>query len=122
MGTTTKSLIDLVDTVDSPSFQMIAQLQDMAVNDLDVCEAIRDAGDRIKQVHVADVSGFTPLSESWSSWLMPSKGVLDFVDIFRTLKAIGFDGEVCIEALLGDDYISDLSTCRVFVESKWRQA
>jgi sugar phosphate isomerase/epimerase len=122
VGNTTKSLIDLIDAVGSPAFQMIAQIQDMAVNDLDVSGAIRDAGDRIKQVHVADVSGLNPLSEAWSPLLLPGKGVLDFVKIFKALKDIGYDGEICIEAILGEDPASTLSDTRKFLENIWKHA
>jgi sugar phosphate isomerase/epimerase len=121
-GTTTKSLIDLVDAVDSPSFQMIAQIKDMVINDLDVVDAIRAAGDRIKQVHIADVSGLDPLCESWSPFMLPGKGVLDFVSIFRALKDIGYNGEICIEAIIGDDPVSDLKETSKYIQSKWRQA
>ena len=119
VGNTVKSVIDIVDAVDSPSFQMIAQIKDMAVNDLDVYDSIRAAGDRIKQVHVGDISCLNPLTESGSSLLWPGNGVLDFVEVFRVLKEIDYDGEICIEAFIGDDYVQDLRSCREFIQDKW---
>jgi sugar phosphate isomerase/epimerase len=121
VGNTAKDLIDLVKVVDSPSFQMCAQIKDMAFNDVDVSAAIRASGDMLKIVHVADVEDLNPLVESKTSFMLPSRGSLDFVAIFRALKDVGYDGEVCIEATLGDDPVSDLIECRKFLEAKWKQ-
>jgi sugar phosphate isomerase/epimerase len=122
VGTNSKSLIDIVDAVDSPSFQVIAQIHDMAVNDLDVPAAILSLRERIKQVHVADVPSFNPLIGSNNDTLFPSEGVIDFSRVFRALKEIGFDGEICIEKSLGDDPVYDLRRCREYIESKWEMA
>ena len=122
MGTTTKSLLDIVDAVDSSSFQVIAQIHDMAVNDVDVSNSIRALGDRIKQVHIADVTGVNPLSELGSSTVLPGRGILDVSGIFKALKDVGFDGEIAIEKTLGEDPVSDLIETRDFIDSKWKQA
>jgi len=119
VGTYTKSLIDLVDAVNSPSFQVIAQIHDMAINDLDISASLLSLGDRIKQVHVADVPSFNPLVVSNNDSLFPGDGVIDFSHVFSALKEIRFDGEICIEKSLGDDPVSDLKRCREFIESKW---
>ena len=122
VGNTIKSVCDIVEAVDSPSFQMIAQIKDMAVNDLDVSDSIMAGGDRIKQVHIGDISGYSPLTETGGSLLLPGKGVLSFIDIFRALKEIGYNGELSVEAFLSDDPVSDLVWCREFIELTWRQA
>ena len=122
VGNTTKELIDLVDAVDSSRFQMIAQIGDMAVNDLDISDSIRRAGDRIKQVHIADVSGFNPLVDGWSSLMFPGEGNLDFVEIFSALKDIGYDGEICLESWIRDDPISSLINYRQKIEKLWKKA
>jgi sugar phosphate isomerase/epimerase len=122
VGNTAKDLLDLVDAVGSPSFRLIAQIHDMAFNDVDLPTAIRAFGDKIELVHLADVSCLNPLSESKTSNMLPGRGILDFVAVFRALKDVGYDGEVCIEAVLGDDPVSDLIECREFLEEKWKQA
>jgi sugar phosphate isomerase/epimerase len=53
---------------------------------------------------------------------LPGKGVLDFVEIFKALKDIGYDGEICIEAILGGDPASTLSDTRKFLENIWKHA
>jgi sugar phosphate isomerase/epimerase len=122
VGNTTKDLIDLVKAVDSPSLQMCAQICDMAFNDVDVLGAIRASGELLRMVHVADVVNLNSIDESNASFLVPGKGSLDWVAIFRALKDVGYDGEICIEALLGDDPISDLRESSEFLDAKWKQA
>lgn len=121
VGNTTKQMIDLVNAIDSPSFQINAQIQTMAITDLDVPAAIRASGDMIKLVHIADVPGLNPIIESTSS-VMPGKGKLDFVAILRALKDVGYNGELTIEAGLGKDCVSEMRKGREFLESKWKQA
>ena len=122
VGNTTKELIDLVDAVDSPRFEMIAQIGDMAVNDLDISNAIRYAGDRIKQVHIADVTGLNPLVDGWASLMLPGEGNLEFVEIFSALKNVGYEGEICLESWIRDDPISTLVDYRKRIEELWNKA
>jgi sugar phosphate isomerase/epimerase len=123
VGNTAKDILDLVEAVDSPSFRMLAQIHDMAFNDADLPAAIHALGDIIELVHVADVNCLNPLSDSKTSNMVPGRGIIDFTSIFEALKDVGYDGELCIEALLGDDDpVSDLIECREFMEAKWKQA
>jgi len=122
VGNTTRSLIDLFDAVDSPSFQLIAQIHDMAINDLDIPSAIKAMRGKVKQVHIADVSSLNPYTEPSTSTVLPGSGKLDFVEIFKALKDVGYDGEICIETMLGDDLAAELSESRKHIESKWREA
>ncbi len=122
VGNTAKDLIDLVEAVDSLSFRVIAQIHDMAFNDADLPAAIRALGDKIELVHLADVNSLNPLSESKTSNMIPGRGILDFASIFGALKDVGYNGEICIEALLGDDPVSDLKECKEFLTLKWKQA
>lgn len=122
VGNTAKDLIDLVEAVDSPSFRMIAQVHDMAFNDVDLPAAIRAFGDMIEVVHVADVKSLNPVAETKTSNMLPGRGSLDFTAIFRALKDVGYDGQICLEALLGDDPVSDLREARKFLEATWEKA
>lgn len=122
VGNTAKELVDLVEAVDSSSFRVIAQIHDMAFNDADLPSAIRALGDMIELVHVADVNCVNPLSESKMSNMLPGRGILDFDAIFGVLKDVGYDGEICVEAFLGDYPVSDLIECRELLNAKWKQA
>ncbi|MDQ1278984.1 MAG: hypothetical protein QG670_244 [Thermoproteota archaeon] len=121
VGDSTKQIIDLIKAVDSPSFQMNAQIFAMAYTDLDVPAAIKASRRMIKLVHIADVLGINPLTESIST-VLPGRGKLDFKAIFRALKIIGYDGEICIEVGLGKDPASELAESRRFIEANWREA
>lgn len=124
---TTKQIIDLVDAIDSPSFQINAQIAAMAYNDLDLPAAIRAMGDRIKLIHIADVPGFNPIVERVLP-MIPGKGKLDFIPILQAFKAIGYNGEICMEPRSGSPGLSvkevaaEFSEGRKFLEAKWKQA
>jgi sugar phosphate isomerase/epimerase len=122
VGNTTKDLLNIIHAVGSPSLQMCAQISDMAVNDVDVPEAIRASGDLLRMVHVADVVDLNPLVGVNTFPMIPGKGILDWVATFRALKDVNYNGEVCIEAMLGDDPVSDLIECKGFLEAKWKEA
>jgi sugar phosphate isomerase/epimerase len=127
VGNTTKEIIDLVNAINSPSFQIMAQIQTMAYTDLDLSASIRAMGDRIKLVHIADVPGFNPIVDRVLP-MIPGKGKLDFLSIFKAFKAIGYDGEICMEprpgspGLIGKEVVSELSAGRKLLEAKWKQA
>ncbi|MDQ1279202.1 MAG: endonuc 2 protein [Thermoproteota archaeon] len=121
---TTKQIIDLVRAVDSPSFQIMAQVHQMVYCDLDVPAAIKASGELIKLVHIADVPGFNPITDP-VKFVVPGQGKLDFLSVFRAFKAIKYDGEFCLEPspnTLGKDYISELTDGRRLLEAKWEQA
>ncbi len=124
VGDTTKQVVDMIKAVDSPSFQINAQIHQMAYSDLNIAAAIRASGDMIKLVHIADVMGFNPLIDA-ISFITPGKGRLDFVSVFKALKNIGYDGEIVMEPDPwgpGDNYMSELRSGRKFLEEKWKQA
>ena len=124
VGNTTKELIDLVKAINSPSFQINAQIQSMAITDLDIPAAIRAMGSMIKLVHIGDVLGFNPIIDSVES-MLPGKGKLDFIPILKALKDVGYNGEICLEPsppTLGKDIISELRESRKFLEANWKQA
>ncbi|MCJ7634477.1 TIM barrel protein [Candidatus Bathyarchaeota archaeon] len=134
---TAKQLIDMVKAVDSPSFKITFETNIHAPNELDMCDAIRAMGDMIKLVHLADVPGsggrFNPLID-WTEplslyGLRPGTGKIDFRAVFKTLKSIGYDGELSMEWLPhgvpfnpGDDYVSELISGRKFLEAELKRA
>ena len=124
VANTTKQAIDLVEAVDSPSFQINAQIHHMAFTDLDVSAAIRASGDKIKLVHIADVTGYNPIIDP-ISYVIPGKGKLDFVTIFKAFKDVGYDGEFCMEPSsteLGEQFLHELREGRKYLETNWNLA
>ncbi|MCW4037655.1 MAG: sugar phosphate isomerase/epimerase [Candidatus Bathyarchaeota archaeon] len=122
VGNTSKQIMDLVEAVNSPSFQINAQIHQMAYTDLDVAAAIRASGDRIKLVHIADVVGFNTAVDL-ISFVTPGKGILDFASVLKALKDINYDGELCIEpqaqTLEGKDFVSELRAGRELLRATW---
>jgi sugar phosphate isomerase/epimerase len=124
VANTTKQVLDLVEAVNSPSFQINAQIHEMVYADLDVSSAIKASEGLIKLVHIADVTGYNPIVDP-VSFVTPGKGNLDFTSIFRALKDIGYDGEVCMEPntnTLNEDYISELREGKELLMEKWKEA
>jgi sugar phosphate isomerase/epimerase len=122
IGNTSKEIIDLVEAVGSPSFQINAQVHQMAYTDLDVVEALRASRGMVKLVHIADVAGFNAVMDP-IMFLSPGRGRLDFASVLRAFKEIGYDGEFCVEpradSLVGKDYVSELREGRELLEAKW---
>jgi len=106
-----KEQMQVVDMVGSPSFGITADFRPMYRIELSIANSLRAAGRRIKLIHIADNNGE-----------IPGRGTLDFVEIFRALKDIGYDGELCLEASLGENYLEALKESKKFIEEKWAQA
>ena len=89
----------LVNNVDHPGFQMMVDCRSMGKDDRwSVADQIKSVWPLFKHVHVND-----PNSQG------PGMGDLDFVPILRTLKELGFDGWLSLEAgdlALGPERIS----------------
>ena len=89
----------LVSNVDHPGFQMMLDCRSMGKDDRwSVADQIKSVWPLFKHVHVND-----PNSQG------PGMGDLDFVPIMRTLKELGFDGWLSLEAgdlALGPERIS----------------
>jgi sugar phosphate isomerase/epimerase len=72
-----------------PSVRLMADLFHMNIEEADLAAALRDAGEMVAHVHLAD-----------SSRLEPGTGHTDFAAAFRALADIGFDGWGAIECRL----------------------
>jgi sugar phosphate isomerase/epimerase len=72
-----------------PSVRLMADLFHMNIEEADLAVALREAGEMVAHVHLAD-----------SSRLEPGTGHTDFAAAFRALADIGFDGWGAIECRL----------------------
>ncbi|MGK0220584.1 MAG: D-psicose/D-tagatose/L-ribulose 3-epimerase [Planctomycetota bacterium] len=77
----------LVKAVDHPSFKLLYDTHHAHIEEKDSAAAIRFLGDSIGHVHVSENDRGTPGS-----------GQVAWVDSFRALQAIGYDGWLMIEA------------------------
>jgi sugar phosphate isomerase/epimerase len=57
------------------------------------------------------------------SFVTPGKGKLDFAAVFKALKDVNYDGELCIEpraqTLEGKDFVSELRAGRELLKTTW---
>lgn len=83
----------------------------MNIEETDIAESIRDSGDKIVYVHVAD-----------SNRHQPGKGHLDFRPGFAALKAIGYDGWLGIECRVEGDYDTAIRESVEFIREEWEKA
>lgn len=83
---TLQDAVDICERVNHPSVKIMADLFHMSIEEADIPEAIRRAGQWIAHVHLAD-----------SNRLLPGLGHTDFRSAFAALKDVGFDGYMALE-------------------------
>jgi D-psicose/D-tagatose/L-ribulose 3-epimerase len=77
----------LVDEVNHPNFRLMYDTFHANIEEKSVVEAIRAAGKRIVHVHISENDRSTP-----------GEGQIHWTENFETLKSIGYDGWLVIEA------------------------
>lgn len=87
---------DFLSTFDLPDLGLLVDLFHMNIEDRDIYESLRLAGDRIAHVHVAD-----------SNRRVPGYGHLDWTAIFHTLQDLNYRGFCSIEAIPGPNAHAD---------------
>lgn len=108
---------DLARALNSPRVRALADLFHMNIEEADMGEPIRDAGDMLGYVHMAD-----------NNRLQPGAGCLDFTIPFAALKEIGYSGYLSLECskLGGEDLFAGpdvmLPTSALFLRDRWTTA
>jgi sugar phosphate isomerase/epimerase len=82
----------LVREVGSPAVQIVGDLYHMNIEEVDLGQAIRDAGPLLTHVQIGD-----------SNRLQPGAGHLDFPQVLGALDDIGYDGYLAMECGLDGD-------------------
>lgn len=77
---------EIVDLVDHPNAGLLPDTFHMSLEESNLPDAFRLAGDRIQHVHLGD-----------SNRLLPGHGILGWSDIFAALREVGYDGYVNLE-------------------------
>ncbi|MGV8874527.1 MAG: TIM barrel protein [Rhodococcus sp. (in: high G+C Gram-positive bacteria)] len=95
---------EIVDVVDHPNAGLLPDTFHMSIEEADLPDALRMAGDRIKHVHLGD-----------SNRLLPGHGILGWVDIFAALRDVGYDGFVNLECSPGDSPETNLAGTATFL-------
>jgi len=84
--------VEIARRVDHPSVQIMADFFHMNIEETDPAEAIRQAGNYIRHVHLAD-----------STRLQPGTGTIDFKPGFAALKEIGYENYMALECGIKGD-------------------
>lgn len=90
--------LSLIETVGAPNFGVLADTFHMNIEDPSITESLRQARDSLFHVHLAD-----------SNRHYPGAGHIDFAEILATLRAVGYNGYVSIEAMP----VPDAVTCAI---------
>lgn len=80
--------LSVIEEIDLPELGILGDFFHMAMECVSIPEAIREAGERLRHVHLAD-----------HSRLIPGCGNIDFKAVLRTLTAIGFDGYLSLDCV-----------------------
>lgn len=78
--------------------------------------ALRKLGTRVKHLHMRDGDGMINYS------LPCGMGIIDWVDIFKTLKEIGFDGTCSFEVGAHTDMPRQLAAAKTAIEGAMKEA
>lgn len=99
--------VAICERVGHPHIKIMADLFHMSIEEANMAEAIRSAGDYIAHVHLAD-----------SNRLLPGQGHTDFRAPFEALKAIGFTGYIALECGIAGDPAVELPKCAQFLKER----
>ncbi len=85
---TVEEMLEVISKIDRKNIGILADTFHMNIEEPDIFESLKKAGDRITHVHFAD-------SNRWA----PGCGHIDFDKVVSTLKEIGYNGAVSAEIL-----------------------
>ena len=79
---------DIVDEVDADNLGLLADFFHVNIEDANPSETLRLAGDKLMHIHLAD-----------SNRQAPGTGHIDFLQVIRTLNAMGFTGYLSLDSV-----------------------
>lgn len=100
-----RDAVEIAEQVSSPGVKIMADLYHMNIEEPRIDESIREAGDWIEHVHLAD-----------SHRQQPGTGHTDFKSAFAALKDIGFDKYMALECGVTGDPEQALPECVEFLK------
>lgn len=81
----------------------------------DPVAALRTLGPWLRQCHLKDAVR-TKTPGTWGEEVRLGTGQVDWKGFFRTLRAVGFKGDLCIEREAGKERVADIRAAREYVE------
>lgn len=82
----TQESLRLVNEVGSPALKVMYDTYQMNIEEASFVQSVKQAGDQLVHVHVAD-----------NNRLAPGKGHIDFKEVLKALKSIGYQGYLSLE-------------------------
>lgn len=92
--------IEICKEVGSPNMKVMADLFHMSIEERDIAESIRRAGEYIHHIHLSD-----------SNRLLPGYGHFDFKSAFAALQEIGYEGYMALECAIPGNPEEELPKC-----------
>ena len=81
----------------------------------DPIQALQTLGPWLKQCHVKDALR-TKTQGTWGQEVVVGTGEVDWAAFFRTLDALHFNGDLCIEREAGNQRVADIRAGRLYLE------
>ncbi|WP_157000482.1 sugar phosphate isomerase/epimerase family protein, partial [Leucobacter komagatae] len=82
----------VLELVNHPNSGLLPDTFHMSIEEQSISGALRSAGDRTRHVHLGE-----------NNRLLPGQGSLNWIDIFQTLKEVGYSGSVNLECSTSGD-------------------
>ncbi|GIX06622.1 MAG: hypothetical protein KatS3mg115_1025 [Candidatus Poribacteria bacterium] len=103
--------IKICQTIGSPHCKIMADLFHMNIEEAEIAASLREAGDYLANVHLADSNRQTP-----------GRGHTDFLSAFRALKEIGYSYFCGLECGVPGDQEAELSRTVKYLRETWERA
>jgi sugar phosphate isomerase/epimerase len=103
--------VSICDEVDSPGLRLMGDFFHMSIEEADIAASLRAAAKYLVHVHLAD-----------SNRLVPGRGHTQFVEPFRALHEINFDGYGALECGVPEPRAVTLAQTARFVRDQWEAA
>jgi sugar phosphate isomerase/epimerase len=108
---TVSQAAELCRAVNEPRVKIVADTFHMNIEEADIAISLVSEAEYIGHVHLAD-----------SNRLLPGHGHISFVEPFRTLREIDFDGWLTLECAVPGEPDETLPSAVQFLKHCWRQA
>jgi sugar phosphate isomerase/epimerase len=88
-----QEIIEVIGRIDRPNVRILLDTFHMNIEEASISAAVVQAAPLLGHLHLAD-----------SNRLAPGRGHFNFSEFFALLKAVGYEGDVAVEAFVPDQY------------------
>lgn len=102
---------EIAESIGSNYVKVLADIRHMIREEDSVLDSLKTVASKLVHVHTAD-----------ENLLVPGRGVIDHAKIMKTLREIGYNGFVSIEARLGEKPEEELRFAKNYLEEAYRRS